>query len=215
AQLLGAIPVITTSTDVNGAFSVDTFAAENRLAITDRKGIKKVSVKALEGKKVTLSIKDFPPAEKVDVIVADETDRECSLLLTPKEYTVGLGMKKNRDSRAAESFFLETLSGLGIDVSDIYALATIDAKEDEEALTYLRDRYSIPLISFDSSLLNKAEGSFAGSDFVKQTVGCDNVCERAATLAAGPGAEPVLGKTAHNGMTIAVAKRRNIWGRYI
>ncbi len=215
AQLLGAIPVITTSTDVNGAFSVDTFAAENRLAITDRKGIKKVSVKALEGKKVTLSIKDFPPVGKVDVIVADVTDRECSLLLTPKKYTVGIGMRKGREAQAAEDFFLGTLKDLGIDISDIYALATIEAKEDEEALIYLRDRYSIPLISFDSALLNKAEGDFDGSDFVMDTVGTDNVCERAAVLAAGAGAELVLCKKAHEGMTIAVAKRRSLWGRYI
>ena len=33
AELLGAVPVITTSTDVNGAFSADVFAAEHRLKI--------------------------------------------------------------------------------------------------------------------------------------------------------------------------------------
>ena len=53
ADLLGAIPVITTSTDVNDAFSADSFAAEKRLNISNREGIKKVSVKALEEKNFT------------------------------------------------------------------------------------------------------------------------------------------------------------------
>ena len=74
AELIEAIPVITTSTDVNETFSVDLYAAENNLNIANREGIKKVSVKALEGRKITLSIKDFPPKDKVDVVVTDETD---------------------------------------------------------------------------------------------------------------------------------------------
>ncbi len=207
AQLLGAVPVITTATDVNDAFSVDTFAVENRLTIANRQGIKKVSVKALEEKKITLSVKDFPPGEKVDVLVSDQMDAECTLLLKPKRFTVGLGMKRGKDRDALESFFLDAVRDAGIEICDIYALCTIDIKEDEEALLYLRDKYRIPVISFDKELLSKAEGEFASSEFVKDTVGVDNVCERAAVLGAGKGSELVLGKTAKDGMTIAIAKR--------
>ncbi len=207
ASLLGSIPVITTSTDVNDAFSVDTFAVEKRLNIADREGIKKVSVKALEDKKITLSIKDFPPKEKVDVIVADETDAEYSLLLTPKRYTVGLGMKKGKDGKEAEDFFLETLKENGIEVKEIYAICTIDIKEDEGAVRYLRDKYRIPVLSFDKEILSKVQGNFEGSDFVKSVTGVDNVCERAAVAGAGHGAVLTVKKTGRNGMTIAVAKR--------
>lgn len=207
SDCLGAVPVITTSTDVNGAFSVDTFAAENRLTIADRHGIKKVSVKAVEGKKITLSIKDFPPKEKTDVIVADETDREYSLLLRPKKYTVGLGMKKGTRSEDLDTFFEENLKEKGLSPEDIYALCTIDIKEDEEALKALRDRYRIPVLSFDKDLLKKAEGSFSSSEFVEKTVGVDNVCERAAILGTGNAGELIMKKTAKDGMTMAIAKR--------
>ena len=209
AQLLDAVPVITTSTDVNDAFSVDSFAAENRLSIVNREGIKKVSAKALEGRKVTLSIKDFPPKEKVDVIVADETDAEYSLLLKPKEYTVGIGLKKGKDKGELEAFFLKELKGIKITPSDVYAICTIDIKEDEPAILNLRDKYRIPVISFDKDILKRAEGNFAASDFVKSVTGVDNVCERAAVVGAGRGAELVLGKTKRDGMTIAVARRRD------
>ena len=209
AELLDAIPVITTSTDNNDTFSVDSFAIENRLTIKNREGIKKVSVKALEEKKITLSIKDFPPKERVDIIVADETDAEYSLLLTPKKYTVGLGMKKNKEPEALENFFLKTLKENDIEISDVYALCTIDIKEDEPALTALRDKYHLPVLAFDSGILKKVPGNFTSSGFVKDMTGVDNVCERAAMAGAGGGAWLILRKTAEDGMTIAIAGRGN------
>ena len=207
ASLIDAIPVITTSSDVNGVFSVDTFAVENRLTIAEKVGIKKVTSRALENKKVTLSIKDYPPREPVDVIVADETDAEHLLLLKPKMYTVGLGMKKDKDPDEVEKFFLETLKQNSLDVSDIYALCTIDIKEDEPAVLNLRDKYRIPVLSFDAELLKKAPGEYTASEFVRETTGVDNVCERSAVLGAGTGSMLVLKKTAKDGMTVAIAKR--------
>ncbi|MCR5670461.1 MAG: cobalamin biosynthesis protein, partial [Butyrivibrio sp.] len=145
--ILGATAVITTATDVIETFSADSFAVENNLTIENKAGIKQVSVKALEEKKVTLSIKNYPPKEKIDLLVSDEADCEYRLWLKPKPYVIGIGMKKGKDSSEAEKFLLEVLEKEKIDVKDIYALATIDIKEDEEALIYLRDKYRIPLIS--------------------------------------------------------------------
>ena len=212
AECLGAIPVITTSTDVNDTFSADTFAVENRLQLISREGIKKVSVKALEDKKITLSIKDFPPEERVDIVVADETDAEYSLLMRPKKYTVGLGMRRDKDSVKVEEFFLETLRDNDIDIDDVYAICTIDLKEDEAAIRNLRDRYRIPVLAFDKDILSKVQGDFEASEFVKNTVGVDNVCERAAMAGAlftgnSKTAELVVKKRIRDGMTIAVARR--------
>ncbi len=210
AEMLGAVPVITTATDVNDVFAVDQYAVEKNLTIADRQGIKKVSAKALEGRKITLSIKDYPPKEKVDVVIADETDAECSLLLKPKKYTVGLGMKKGKDPFELETFFLEILKDNNIATEDIYALCTIDIKEDEDAVISLRDKYRIPVLSFDRELLNKATGEFTASEFVRQNVGVDNVCERAASLGAGDSGEIIVKKTARDGMTIAIARRNAV-----
>ena len=207
SKLIDAQAVITTSTDSHAAFSADVFAKENSLKICNREGIKKVSAKAIEGKPVTISIKDYPPDKKVDIIVADETDKEYDLLLMPKRYTVGIGMKRGLDKKTAEEFLFDVLKANDIDISDVYAFSSIDVKEDEEALNYLKDRYSIPLITFDAALLNRLKGEFDSSEFVKKTVGVDNVCERAAVLAAGTNSELIVGKQAGNGMTVAVAKR--------
>ena len=52
-------------------------------------------------------------------------------------------------------------------------------------------------------------GDFTESDFVKKITGVDNVCERAAMKLAGEGAELVVHKTAYEGMTVAVAKKKS------
>ena len=83
----------------------------------------------------------------------------------------------------------------------------IDIKEDEPAILNLRDKYRIPVLSFDAELLKKAPGEYTASEFVRETTGVDNVCERSAVLGAGTGCELVLKKTAKDGMTIAIAKR--------
>ena len=207
AELLNAQPVITTSSDINDAFSADVFAEENRLKIINRDGIKKVSAKAIEGKAISLSIKDYPPKEPVDIIVADDTDREYSLLLSPKKYTLGMGMKKDTPFEKVEEFALKVLNNAGISADDIYAVCTIDIKENEPGLKAFSKKYRIPLISFEAELLNKVSGDFASSDFVKKTTGTDNVCERAAVLGAG-GGELLVHKTTGGGITAAVAIRR-------
>ena len=208
AELIGAQPVITTSTDLHETFSADVFSRENGLRIRNRDGIKKVSAKAIEGKKVTISVKDYPPEGPVDIIVADDTDREYDLLLSPKRYTVGIGMKKDTDPVRAEEYVTNILKDNDIDIDDVYALSTIDIKEDEPAVKYICDKYRLPLITFDADILNKVRGDYSSSEFVKNTVGVDNVCERSAVLAAGPGAELIVRKQAENGITLAVAKRR-------
>ncbi len=233
ANLLDAIPVLTTSTDVNGAFSADVFAAENRLNIMNRDGIKKVSAKALEGKAVTISIKDYPPKEPVDIIIgddvttdhntvgnavtdaesiiiSDDADREYSLLLTPKKFVLGVGMKKDKDPDGFKDFIISFLRDNDIGLNDIYALATIDIKQDEPALQAFSKKHRIPVIAFEADVLNKAVGDFTSSDFVKDTIGVDNVCERAALLAAGPGGEIIIRKSKGEGVTAAVARRISV-----
>lgn len=207
AELIGACPVITTSTDIHGAFSADVFAGENRLTIRNRDGIRKVSAKAIEGKPVTLSIKDYPPKGPADVIIADETDREYSLLLSPKKYTLGLGMRKGIGAEEAEAFITGILDKNNIITSDIYSVCTIDIKQTEPAIRAYCDKYRLPLITFDAALLNKAEGDFTSSEFVKQTTGVDNVCERAAVMGAGPGSSLIVRKQTGGGITVAVAVR--------
>ena len=213
AEAIEAQPVITTATDVSGAFSVDVFAKENELRIANRDGIAKVSSSALEGKPVTICIKNYPPEEVVDVLIADEEAAgrlkdPAKIVLCPKRYAVGIGCRRGKPYEDLRKFAEEVLRANGIDINDVGCIATIDVKKDEEGLKRLSQAWRMPLITFESALLAKAEGDFSHSDTVLEKVGVDNVCERAAVLAAGAGSQLKVRKTARDGMTIAVAERK-------
>ena len=212
ADAIGAQPVITTATDVSSAFSVDVFAKENGLRIANREGIARVSSSALEGKPVTICIKDYPPEEPVDVLIADEVavnglKDAAKIVLCPKRYAIGMGCRKGKAFDELRAFAEEVLHENGIDINEAGCIATIDVKKDEEGLKRLSQAWRMPLITFEAGLLAKAEGDFSHSETVLEKVGVDNVCERAAVLAAGRGSQIRVKKTAREGMTVAVAER--------
>ena len=56
AGCIKACPVITTATDINSKFSVDLFAKQNNLYISNKDGIAKVSSKVLEGINIRIAV---------------------------------------------------------------------------------------------------------------------------------------------------------------
>ena len=229
AEELGAIPVITTATDLHGSFAVDLFAKRNDLWIRNREGIARVSAKVLAGEEITMSVETghlaadevipagirlcaYPPEEKVDVLIADgmeETLQEetVKLLLQPKKYILGVGCKKGTDSVKLETFLRKILEERGIAMEQIAALASIDVKKEERCLLDFSEKYRIPFRTYSAQELQAVPGTFHSSDFVKAQVGVDNVCERAAMKAAGTGGQICRAKQAQDGMTVAVAEK--------
>ena len=90
----------------------------------------------------------------------------------------------------------------------VRAVATIDVKKDEAAILALCEKYRFPLQTYSAAELNAVPGVFAHSDFVMKTVGCGCVCERAAVLASG--GRLLVGKTAIQGVTLALAGEENV-----
>ena len=95
----------------------------------------------------------------------------------------------------------------GIDEEQIVALASIEQKKNEEGFLSFSRKKRIPFYTFSSAQLQEVKGEFHVSDFVKEQVGVDNVCERAALAVCGMDGKIILGKHAENGMTIAISKR--------
>lgn len=225
AQRTGATAVITTATDLNRCFAVDLFAKKNGLSIVNREGIARVSAKVLSGKPITLSIDPkhldpnvlpprevviapWPPKGFVDVAVSDrEEGFDASLLLRPREYVIGMGCRRGKEAEQIEALIARSLRGLDIREDQVFALASIDKKKDEEGFLKWSERAQVPFFTYTAEQLQEVEGEFTASGFVKQQVGVDNVCERAALKACARGGLLVSGKHAEDGMTIAVAKR--------
>ncbi len=226
---MGAVPVITTATDINGVFAADVFARKNSLFIENKEGIARVSARALQGEPITMAIENghepdtdppagveivaYPPKGKTDVVVTSEKrDFDAALVLRAREYVIGLGCKKGKPEQAIAGLIGDKLEELGIRSSQIYALASIEQKREEEGILRWCRKAGVPFLTYSAQELKEVEGIFNKSDFVSSQVGVDNVCERAAVRACGAGGRLIAGKEAGEGMTIAVAKRE--WSVY-
>ena len=221
----GAIPVITTATDVNRRFAVDLFAKKNGLWIQNKDGIAKVSAKVLQGQIITMSVETghvlpeeqiptgiemvpYPPAQQVDVLITTENIQVAALLtLVPREYILGVGCKKGKEEEKITAFISAGMKEQGLELNQIYALASIWQKANEEGLVNWSQKAGIPFLAFSAEELEQVEGIFEESAFVRQTVGVANVCERAAMKACKDGGWLIQKKVARDGMTLAIARR--------
>ena len=218
--------VITTATDLHKKFAVDLFAADNDLSIVNREGIAAVSAKILSGEDVLVSVdknayaeNDIPvkqlkliPYEEnrsADILItSDVTRTNGAIILRPKEYVLGIGCKRGTSFEKIEKFVKEVFAQNGLDENLICAAASVDLKKKEDGIHQFSKKHRIPFVLFSAEELEKVKGDFRSSDFVKETVGVDNVCERSAMAAAGENAELILEKTSGDGITVSVAKRK-------
>ena len=225
AERIGAKPVITTATDIHNRFAIDLFAKKNGLTIVNKDGIAKVSSKVLSGKHITMSIEHghfekngklpgeielvaYPPLQRVDVVVTSEKrEFDTTMLLKPKEYAVGIGCKKGKEAEKIEDFIRSHLQRAGIFPLQVFGMASIDKKRDEPGLLAWSRKEKIPFITYTAEELWSVKGEFHKSEFVKEQVGVDNVCERAAMKMCEPGSRIIYEKHAEDGMTIAIARR--------
>ncbi|MCR4830004.1 MAG: cobalamin biosynthesis protein [Pseudobutyrivibrio sp.] len=218
AKALGATPVITTATDLNNVFAIDSFAEKNGLRILDKKQIKSVSAKLLRNEVIVIKnelenivFEGQQPenvilsndANNYDVLITNEERDEDCLVLIPRKLILGMGCKKDKPFEELLDFVSKHYA---IDDlrKDIYAITSIDVKAKEKGLLTLAAFLDTWLITFSAEELEKVPGDFSTSDFVKKTVGVDNVSERSAVIL---GATLTKEKCAENGMTLAEAVR--------
>ncbi len=225
AEAVGAVPIITTATDIHKKFAVDLFAKKNSLYIVNREGIARVSSKVLAQKEITMCIEpghlkeeekppegvvlvSYPPGQTVDVVITtEEKNFDALICLKPKEYVIGIGCKKGKEAKKIEALIQKSLDKIGVSKNQVFALASIDRKKDEEGLLTWSRKERILFLTYTAQQLLELEGTFHSSAFVEEQVGVDNVCERAAVKACGAKGELVSEKHAEDGMTIAIAKR--------
>ena len=99
--------------------------------------------------------------------------------------------------------FLERkLSEKGLSRYAVAAIASAELKKDEEGLIACAKEWDVPFLTFPVDELKQVRGEFTDSDFVEETTGVGNICERA--VAAAGASRLVLKKVSENGMTLAV-----------
>ena len=134
-------------------------------------------------------------------------ERTC--VLTPVDLVVGMGCRCGKSSVELEFFLKEILKKHRINIHRIGKLCSVDKKADEQGLIGLADRLGIPFETYSVTELNAIpgdDGAFSNSDFVREQIGTDNVCERSACLGSAHGRK-LIAKQTMEGMTLAVYQR--------
>lgn len=229
AEILGAEPVITTATDVNGKTAIDVWAAERRLFIADRELAKAVAVSLLEEKPVGF-YSDFPLRDELPdgyargqiceqnvwITAKRRPDRDSMIFcfltegaevlrLVPGVLAVGIGCRKNAPYEQIRTQVEQVLEQSNLDPAAVVQIASIDIKREEAGIRQLADEWKVPFLTFPAERLEQVPGVESESEFVRSVTGTGNVCESTALLAAGPGGRLLVGKQAGNGVTVAVA----------
>ena len=211
---LGAQAVITTATDINRRFSVDTWAVQNGFLITDLSRAKEISAAILEGDIPFSSMLPVPDELPAGLIFRDHgplgifvtwekrEPYEKTLRLVPKVLHLGIGCRKGTDTAAISRAVSRTLSKYDLDPAAVKCAASIDLKADETGLLEYCREDRIPVSFFSAEELMAVEGDFHTSDFVREITGADNVCERVAMIGAH---QLIVPKTVLDGVTVAVA----------
>lgn len=226
AHFMGAIPVITTSSDVNRKIAIDMFAKNNDLAITSMKQAKLCASEIVSGYPVSFSCEgeirgNVPeemsgnPAENVFHVAVSPHGMESYgklLQLIPKAFVLGIGCKKNTPEKVIEARVKEELESKNIDIRSIKGIASIDLKKEEEGLLAFAKKKKIPMHFYSAKELSSLPGAFTPSAFVSSITGVENVCERAAYKLVLEGEDKkleecmILPKSGREGVTIAIMK---------
>ena len=220
AMMTGAVPVITTATDINQKWAVDVFARKNHLYIEDMQKAKQISAKVLEGKPVMVAVEggiDFiegtvPEEVKIVPETCEDLDIYIGiyehglsshvLKLIPQRITAGIGCKRGTSAEQIDLLVDKVLEESHINKKSISRIASIDLKKNEQGLLTFCSRYRIEPEFYPAEILKEVEGEFSASTFVKEITGVDNVCERSAVCAGGT---LRIRKQAENGVTAAFA----------
>lgn len=215
ADNIGAVPVITTATDVGGCFSPDSFARANGLIITDINVAKAIAAAVLDGEKIGLcseyQCKNIPSELtqngncRMGIYIGSDISKkpfETTLSLFPRNICIGIGCKRGTSLDEIEQMVFNSLREENITPERICSVATIDIKADESGLRQFCHKYKLTFHTFSAEELMNASGDFHRSEFVLKTTGTDNVCERSATKCG----EIIMRRKAANGITVAAAE---------
>ena len=128
-----------------------------------------------------------------------------ALHMIPKIGVLGIGCRRGTSAVQLEAAFAQFCAAHGLAAVCITAAASIDLKAHEPGLLEFCRIHGWPVQFYSAAQLQNAPGQFTPSSFVRSVTGVDNVCERAAVLAAG--GTIILPKQAGNGVTFALALR--------
>lgn len=227
AGLIGATPVITTSTDINNKLGIDVLARDLYLSIDNAKEIVHFNKAILEGREISMTVN---PSKNFDYLFeyinrntleinvsiyysskvnTDEIHVSLDgheMTLRERRIVVGIGCRRGKEFEFIHEGFKKSLDDLNIKPSRVNLITSAEIKKDEKGILELSSKLGIPVEFVEMDKLRLFEsGDVSKSEFVYSKFGIYGVCEPSALIMAGFDSRLIYKKTSYDGVTIAVA----------
>lgn len=237
APLIGAMPVVTTGSEVLGMPAVDLLGREFGWRIETPEEVTAVSAAVVNGDAVGVYqdageplawMRDgsagpgFTAYESVDDLLASGcraallvTDRLLSgwrgrlraVVYRPRSLALGVGCNRGTSEGEIADVVSAVLEAHGLSSASLRELATIELKRDEAGLAGYASSAGLPVRFYSPEELRAVRDVPNPSLVVHRWTGTAGVCEPAALLASG-GGDLVVPKTKSGNVTVAVARVR-------
>ncbi len=237
ATLLGAIPVVTTASDVHDTLAMDLLGRNMGWHVEDASHMTTLSASIVNGEAVAVLQeagnldwweserpwpKNFARVNNVsdvdtstfaallvisDRIIEGLPEELPTLVYRPPTLVLGVGCRRGVPFSSLDAFIRETLAAHRFAFQSIAILATAEIKSDEVALQMLTKRYHWSFETHSVEALKTMTSVPNPSEQVHRLVGTPSVCEAAALLSS-KGGELVVFKHKGEGMTLALARRK-------
>lgn len=227
ANLLNAMPVITTSTDVNKKLGIDVIAKDLFLSIKNPNEIVYFNKAVLNNEEILFQVNnignygflfDYFNKNTLEINVSIEVTSQINtdeihviyknhkLIMSIEKMVMGIGCKRGKTKNDILIGVNKTLNDLNISKSRLSLLSSAEIKKNEQGIHDLSDELNIPVNFVDMDKLKLFKSNeIHESEFVKSKFGVGSVSEASALISAGFNSKLIYKKTPFNGVTIAVA----------
>jgi len=226
SQITGAVPVITTATDVNHQPAIDVIAGNASLVIENPGQIKRINMGFIQNKRMKIYdpyslIHPCLPKALVSLCPCDDPclDVFCSdtiqsvpretLIVRPVLLHLGIGCNRGTTSDEIISFVHKVLSKNKLSLISVCRLASIVVKADETGLLDCAKTLGRELKFYSGDELRTVKNIKTPSKMAEKYLGVKSVCEAAAILSSDRGCLVVPKKIKGN-VTLAAARTRPV-----
>ncbi len=208
ANGIGAIPVITTASDVGGKIAVDTLSQKIKAKLNDLDGAKRVTSLIVNGENVSLhlpkNIVNHDENSAGAIIVSNRKNIEISKII-PQNIFIGIGCKRGISKEHIIEKLKYAMDKQNLELSAIKMAASAWVKSDEIGLLEAMTELNIPIEFFEKEKILEVENLVEErSEFVKNQIGVYGVSEPCAYLASSKKGNFLVKKVKLEGITISI-----------
>src|SRR6056297_1624388 len=234
AEGIGAIPVITTASEVLDTKSVDMIAVDEGFKIENMEDAKIITSLVVNGKKVgvysSVSITKNLPEDYIiykslesieeaikegeiqGVLIIDSFRNKVfenipNAVLIPQNTVVGLGCRRGKSKEEIIAFIKENLRKLDIYEESLSKITSAWVKKDEEGIIQAAKILNANVEFYDKEQIEYVRDKFESSEFVMKTIGVRNVAEPCGYLASNHG-KNIMKKKKNNGITLSIWNKK-------